>query len=67
VQIAFFQRAENELEFILMGLLSVFYGSMITRLQWMWRLVAIELYSYVLFFFLLNLYSQVCGGGHVRR
>ena len=58
MQLAYFRRVDNELEFILMGLLSCVYGYFITRFQWLWRLVALELYSFALFFFLLGLYHQ---------
>ena len=36
-----------------------FLGYIITRFRWMIRLIAIEAYSFALFFFLLDLYSQV--------
>lgn len=40
LQLLYFRRTDNELEFILMALLSCVYGYFITRFQWLWRLVA---------------------------
>jgi len=59
LQLFYFERIEGHwLEFLSMLLVSAFLGYIITRFRWMIRLIAIEAYSFALFFFLLDLYSQ---------
>ena len=59
LQLFYFQRQDGHmLEFVLMLTVSAFYGYALTRFHWLTRLIGLELYSFALFFFLLDLYNQ---------
>ena len=59
LQLLYFRRrAGYYLEFVLMGVVSLAGGLTIHRYRWLVRFVGLECYSFALFFFLLDLYSQ---------